>query len=257
MAKVNQTERTNKIKSGVITTVITGVLGVFMLIVGFKPPDPPMTEGEGLLVDFGTDLTGLGELEPDAPMGGNVPVSSPDDNPAITQNTEQTISLPEKKNTTKPNTTSTTSTTTTNTINKDDLFDPGKINNKGQNGTNSEGNSTYGGNQGTANGDTNGSYGPGSGVGTGGYGLDLVGRSMTVKPSLSLEHSETGDVRIKIYVDRNGKVTKAEYERSGSTITDNYLITQAKNAALKTHYNVKADAPEIQVGYLTFHFKLQ
>lgn len=257
MAKVIISERTNKIKSSVITMLITGILGVFMLIVGFKPPDPPMVEGEGLLVDFGTDLTGLGELEPDAPTGGNVPVSSPDKAQVITQNIEESIVLPEKKNTTKPNTTSTTSTSNTNTINKDDLFDLSKVNNKGQNGNSSEGNTTYGGNQGTPTGDTNGSYGPGSGTGTGGYGLDLNGRNMTVKPSLSLDHSETGDVRIKIYVDRNGKVTKAEYERSGSTITDTYLINQAKNAALKTHYNVKQDAPEIQVGYLTFHFKLQ
>jgi hypothetical protein len=58
---------------------------------------------------------------------------------------------------------------------------------------------------------------------------------MKAKPSLQVEHNEIGDVRIKIYVDKNGKVTRAEYERSGSTITDSYLITQAKNAAMKIY----------------------
>ena len=63
-----------------------------------------------------------------------------------------------------------------------------------------------------------------------GDGYDVSGlgdRKIKSPPKLSVDHNEIGDVKIKITVDRNGKVTKADYERSGSTITDTYLIAQS------------------------------
>lgn len=266
MKSTNQQENGNKRTSGFITTAIMGVIVGLMFIFGFTPPFPPL-EGEGMMVDFGTDLTGLGTEEPTGGSAASSASSQPVETEAITQNTEETIKLPDHKTVDKPKTNTTTTTnhnnTTTNTtkpIDQNQIFDPNKINTNGKPGSSSEGNTTPGGNQGDPNGDPNGGYGT-SGLGNNpngsGYGLDLKGRSTVKPPSLSVEHNETGDVRIKIYVDQNGKVTKAEYERSGSTITDTYLITQSKNAALKTVFNVDKNAPDTQVGYITFHFKLQ
>ncbi len=89
------------------------------------------------------------------------------------------------------------------------------------------------------------------------YKRQLGDRKIKSPPKLSVDHNEIGDVRIKITVDRNGKVTKADYERSGSTITDTYLIAQSKAAAMKTTFAVDNNASESQIGYITFHFKLQ
>ena len=168
----------------------------------------------------------------------------------------------DKKQVAKPKvnpvaTTTSTKTTTTSQVNKDELFDPSKINTKGDKGT-SEGTSTKGGNQGSLDGHPDGNQGTGGGIGNnnGSYGLTLSGRTNVKPPTLNVAHNEIGDIKIKISVDRNGKVIKADYERSGSTITDSYLIGQAKNAALKTTFNADANASETQTGYITFHFKL-
>lgn len=258
MENQNKRDTNNKLTSGAITAVVSGALFGLMLLFSFKPPDPPMVEPEGLTVDFGDGVTGLGLEEPSSQVSGGAPASQPKDQTVVTQNDEPTISVPDKKNTTKPTTTNSGTSTqqNTNTIDPNGLFDPSKLNNKGQTG--SEGTSGGTGNEGSPDGDPNGYHGPGSGRGDdGSVGWNLDGRSMKAKPSLQVEHNEIGDIRIKIYVDRNGKVTKAEYERSGSTITDSYLISQAKSAAMKATFNVDKNAPETQIGYMTFHFKLQ
>ena len=144
----------------------------------------------------------------------------------------------------------------TKPVNKDELFDPNKIKNKGDKGSSSDGDKGGTGNQGDPNGIPDG----GNGLGTKGDGYDVSGlgdRKIKSPPKLSVDHNEIGDVRIKITVDRNGKVTKADYERSGSTITDTYLIAQSKAAAMKTTFAVDNNASESQIGYITFHFKLQ
>ncbi|HRG26974.1 MAG TPA: hypothetical protein PLJ00_03705 [Chitinophagales bacterium] len=249
-------EKANKRRSGFITTGIVAAVACIMFLFGFKPPDPPL-EPEGLLIDFGTDATGSGSFEPNTtastPTSSNQTVKEE----IATQDIEQSVKIPDVKKNDKPKTNTNTQTETKPTIDQSQIFTGDKVNNNGQSG-NSEGNSTYGGNQGSTNGDPNGYHGPGAGKGDdGNVGWDLAGRSMKAKPSLQVEHNEIGDVRIKIYVDKNGKVTRAEYERSGSTITDSYLITQAKNAALKSTFNADSKAPETQIGYITFHFKLQ
>jgi hypothetical protein len=40
-------------------------------------------------------------------------------------------------------------------------------------------------------------------------------------------------------------------------LVDNTLYAAAKKAALESKFNLKNDAPERQVGTITYHFKLQ
>lgn len=257
MATWSEFEKANKRKSGVITAAIVCGIAALLFMFGFSPPDPPL-EPEGMLIDFGTGETGLGSFEPEAVQSGGTPDYQPQDQQVVTQDEIQTLTIPDKKNTEKPKTETTANANNNNTtnINKDELFDPSKLNTKGQSGA-SEGNTYAGGNQGSETGDPNGYHGPGSGRGDdGSIGWSLDGRNMKAKPYLQVEHNEVGDVRIKIYVDRNGKVTKAEYERAGSTITDSYLISQAKSAAMKATFNADPQSPEVQIGYITFHFKV-
>lgn len=244
----------NKRTSGAITSTVVGLLFAALFIFGFTTPELP--EGtEGLLVDFGTDISGFGEYEPATAESSASPESQPLEQETITQDIEESVVIPDKKVITKPKT-ETKTTTTTPTINKDELLDMNKLKNKGQTGSSSQGDKGGTGNQGDPNGIPNG----GNGQGTQGDGYDISGlgnRTMKSPPKLSVDHNEIGDVRIKITVDRTGKVIKADYERNGSTITDTYLIAQSKSAALKTTFNVDNAATEIQIGYITFHFKLQ
>ncbi len=241
--------------SGVITTTIVGVLTAIMFI-GFTTPAVP--EGtEGLLIDFGTDISGFGENEPAIAESSASSVTQPLEQESITQDIEESIVIPDKKVITKPKADiKKTSTETTKPVNKDELFDPNKIKNKGTTGSSSQGDKGGTGNEGDPNGIPNG----GDGLGNTGKGYDVSGlgnRKIKSPPTLSVNHNEIGDIRIKITVDKSGNVIKADYERSGSTITDTNLIAKSKAAALKTTFTVDNNATETQIGYITFHFKLQ
>jgi outer membrane biosynthesis protein TonB len=125
--------------------------------------------------------------------------------------------------------------------------------------------STYGkggnGGEGTGGGSGGGSgNGVGTGIGNGvgpGISYNLLGRSIvfTAKPDFSVQ--KEGIVVVEITVDKTGKVVTAKPGVKGSTIVDNTLYAAAKKAALQSKFNLKDDAPDIQVGKLVYHFKLQ
>jgi colicin import membrane protein len=95
--------------------------------------------------------------------------------------------------------------------------------------------------------------------GLGGTGIipNLNGRNplLLQKPEFNV-HKE-GIVVVEITVNRDGKVTNATPGVKGSTIVDNTLYSAAKKAALESRFNLKNDAPERQIGTITYHFKLQ
>lgn len=68
---------------------------------------------------------------------------------------------------------------------------------------------------------------------------------------------ESGTIIIKIRVNPEGQVTKALYEVNGSTISSTELITAAINAAYKSKFTPKMDAPVIQEGQITYKFTLK
>jgi hypothetical protein len=128
-----------------------------------------------------------------------------------------------------------------------------------------QGSATYGkggnGGEGTGGGSGGGSgTGTGTGIGNGvgpGISYNLTGRSMVLirKPEFSVQ--KEGIVVVEITVDKTGKVVSAKPGVKGSTIVDNTLYAAAKKAALDSRFNLKDDAPDLQVGKLVYHFKLQ
>ena len=66
-----------------------------------------------------------------------------------------------------------------------------------------------------------------------------------------------GTVVVQIKVNQYGEVTDAIPGAEGTTVTDKTLWTAARNAALKAHFNQKADAPAVQQGTITYIFKLK
>ncbi len=84
-------------KKGIIGTSIIAVsLFVILIVVAFAPPVPPEIE-EGILVNFGTDETGMGMIEPSPPAVQEEASPPPpatatkvqNEEPLLTQNNEE------------------------------------------------------------------------------------------------------------------------------------------------------------------------
>jgi outer membrane biosynthesis protein TonB len=220
------------------------------------------------------------------------PVAEEKPDEILSQDEEETVNLntPPKKPEKKPEVKTTPSPQVTKpavkqekvvekpkTVNQSALYKPGT-----KTGTSSsQGNTQGSGDQGNPNGSQRSAlYGPGgnggggsgsgsgggigSGTGTGvgngvgpGISFNLTGRSMIViqKPEFVIQRE--GIVVVEITVDRTGKVIKATPGVKGSTIIDDVLYAAAKKAAMESKFNLKSDAPDLQVGKITYHFKLQ
>jgi multidrug efflux pump subunit AcrA (membrane-fusion protein) len=117
-----------------------------------------------------------------------------------------------------------------------------------------------GGNQGVVTGDPNaGTYGPGgSGSGNQGTGVSysLSGRTAKSLPKPVYPGNDEGVVVVKVTVDKYGNVTAAEPGGKGTTIMDQKFWNEAKQAALKSKFNLDENAPAFQQGTISYRFKL-
>ncbi|MDE5574232.1 MAG: energy transducer TonB, partial [Bacteroidales bacterium] len=59
---------------------------------------------------------------------------------------------------------------------------------------------------------------------------------------------------VRIYVDRSGRVTRAVAGVKGSTTMDGNLWKTAEKAALQSKFVPKENAPDEQVGTITYRF---
>ena len=66
-----------------------------------------------------------------------------------------------------------------------------------------------------------------------------------------------GIVVVQVKVDQYGTVTEAIPGAEGTTATDKNLWAAARNAAMKAHFNMDANAPAVQTGTITYIFKLK
>lgn len=83
-------------------------------------------------------------------------------------------------------------------------------------------------------------------------GRSVVG--VIAKPAYPVQ--KEGTVVVTIWVDNYGNVKKAQAGAPGTTTEDGSLWNAAREAALKTHFNMDADAPALQKGTITYIFKL-
>jgi outer membrane biosynthesis protein TonB len=115
------------------------------------------------------------------------------------------------------------------------------------------GNSTGKGNMGKPHGSLDGDYN-GTGIGNSGVSYSLNGRTATkiIKPTTSFQKS--GKVVVTIFVNKNGKVTRAVAGARGTTTHDIVLHKLAEEAALKTSFNLSKNAAATQKGSMTYIF---
>lgn len=98
------------------------------------------------------------------------------------------------------------------------------------------------------------SYFGGSGPGKGGVGYGLGGRGKPSKRIYKQDCNEYGLVVVRIEVNRQGKVVKAEPGIRGTTNTHPCLLAPAKKIALSHKWPADANAPATQVGFVSINF---
>lgn len=277
------------------TAAIHLVVLLLLAFVVFRVPPPQQME-EGILVNFGTDETGLGEIEPSAasfqqetapPPSARASKTQADEEPLLTQNNEEAPEVKkvdpeaEKRRLEKIEADrKIREQNEADRIRKEqeeierkrieaeqrrtaDIMSKTKnaLANAKNSGTSSTSEGIAGGtgNQGVPTGSLNSKvYGEGGGLGNNGnISYALGGRGFQRLPSPKYDYQGEGRVVVEVSVDRQGKVTQAVPGIKGSTTLDEYLLKVAKDAALQAQFEVKADAPEIQRGTITYNFKLR
>lgn len=274
-------ETTHQRKSFALTTVILILLVLLMFIAGMSYLVPPPESG--IAVNFGYVDAASGDIQTSQPKPTvpNPQTAPPKTNPepektieatqekVLTQDVEESVAIPvkevkkkvetpkvvekkaveeTKKEVPKP----TVSQSTTDALNN--MLKGGST--SGNDNSNSDGDKTGTGDQGNPNGskDAKGYYGN-SATGTGGN-YQLGDRGALTKPKPKYLCNEEGTVVVRVDVDRDGKVTYAQYEPRGSNNNAACLVEQAKIAALATKWQPKADAPNLQSGFIIYSFSL-
>ncbi len=234
-------------------TILVHAIAVFILfLMAFKTPLPLPGE-EGVEVDLGMMNQGMGNIQPEKPA---IPVASqPEQQPSknkediATSNDEEAPAIEKPKNT-KPKQETKPAEDPKPKANPRALF---KGNNNPQSGG-SEGITGQPGDQGNPNGlagvrkyDGNGGQGNGTGYSLGGRGAKTLHRP-------SDDFSEEGIIVVDIWVNREGRVTRAEIANKGTTLINSEMRNKAKQAALRSVFASDPDAPEEQHGTITYTF---
>jgi len=266
---------------------------ILLIVVAFTPPKPPETE-EGILVNFGTDETGIGMIEPSPPpvqeeASVPPPKTAPKvqtEEPLLTQNNEEAPEVKkvdpeaekrrlekieadrklkeqlEAERKKKEAEEAERKRIEAEQKRQADIMNKTRdalANSKNAGTTSkSEGEAGGTGNQGVPTGSVDSkNRGDGSGLGNQGISYDLQGRGFQSLPAPKYDYQGEGRVVVEVSVDRSGKVIQAIPGSKGSTTLDEYLLRVAKEAALKARFDPKSDAPAIQKGTITYNFILR
>ena len=122
--------------------------------------------------------------------------------------------------------------------------------------TGGEGDDNKAGDKGKITGDPNASGYYGNGGGGSGGNYRLGNRKALTKPKPTYDCNEEGRVFVGISVDNSGKVISAQAGVKGTTNSASCLLTRAKEAALRTKFNVDNNAPSKQIGIIIYNFSL-
>ena len=245
-------------RKAIIGTVLfhIGLLLCFIFMgLTYQIPPPPE---EGITINFGYQDFGSGseQVEQIVEEQEITPQEIVNNNPVVedisTQDIEETPTTKLKEQLEKPKEVNKIEEKKPEPVVNTKALYPGKK----QNNSNSQGISEGQGDQGSQDGDPNSNAYTGGGTGTNGIAYQLGGRTIAEIKKPNYDSQQQGKVVVTIRVDRNGKVISATPGAKGSTTTNAYLYSKAKEAALKTTFEANTTAPEIQVGTIIYNFKL-
>lgn len=238
------------------TVIFMGLLLILMLILSLSRPYPPPPEF-GVEVNLGFSMDGMGDIQPDIPseVSRFTPSSqAPQEHLATQDNSD--FALPSQQRPREQRATPTPAPAQETQpepqqpqINQAALFPP---RNPAQGGN--EGTTGRPGDQGQPDGSKEGtaySGTPGSG---GGVSFNLAGRQANNLARPEYDSPDQGTVVVRILVDANGRVIRAEAGQRGTTVNDRTLWKTAETAALRSSFTPDKNAPEQQVGTITYRF---
>lgn len=233
---------------GIIGTVVFHIaLFLILFMINLKPPYPPRPV-IGLEVNLGYSNQGMGNIQPKNVAAEQSQQSKPktqqsDDN-IVNQDIEESINLSDKKTNTKvePD-----PKEIEKPVDKKFIFTNKPDSKEGG----SEGKTDKAGDQGQSNGIPNSDNYVGGG-GDGDVSYNLSGRNKKTLPKPINNSEEQGTVVVKIWVNRDGKVTNARVQVKGTTTSNSNLQNIAIKAALKAVFNSDPNAPEVQTGTITY-----
>lgn len=230
----------------IVSIVAHGLLILCLLLMGLRYPDPPPPE-LGVEMDMG-EFSDVGTDSEHAAEGGEDLSSESsyanDDNNELTQQSEDVPLTSKKtpsptKNKKKPKDNVKPQSEETK-IDQNALFTKGRVK-KGS-----------GGSTGVGEGSGKGSGGEGGGSG---ISFSLAGRGSKSLPEPTATSSENGSIVVEIRVDQEGNVVFAKAVWKGTTLTDTNLWRRCEQAAKKSKFTAKPDAPELQPGKITYIFR--
>lgn len=223
-------------------------VGVMFITHTIRLPEPET----GILVDFGTGDTGLGDADlaagdVDVRPAATEPQPTPSEPVMTSEEPEAPEMAPEQRPQTPPQAPA-PEPVPVREVDRRALF-PGRT--EGSDAP-SQGTAGGEGNQGTQEGAPGGSDSAG---GSGSTGFSLAGRYLVgnlPRPAYNVE--EEGRVVIRITVNAAGTVTGAVYEQAGSTTNHGELVSAARSAALRARFT--PGEAEVQTGTITYIFRL-
>ncbi|GGH66778.1 energy transducer TonB [Phaeocystidibacter marisrubri] len=242
------------------TIVFHAVILILFFFVGLKYQDPPPENG--IAINFGYDAVGGGttssapsESEPQVEETVTQPTTQPTETNVATQDVTDAPSVNTQEQTTEP-------TQETQPDPQPDSRLTGALSSVREGTGEGEGATEGGGDQGDPNGDPNSPNRTGVG-GTGSGGNYRLGnRNALSQPKPTYDSQDQGRVVVKVYVDRTGRVVRAEpgVDIPGDVATNVFssvLFDRARAAALATKWQGDPNAVEEQIGYIIYYFGKQ
>lgn len=86
--------------------------------------------------------------------------------------------------------------------------------------------------------------------------LGLNDRNLANQVAVRANCNDEGTIVVEIKVNKTGTVTNAKYSQKGSTTTSTCLQEVAIKSAYKYKWNEDSKAPENQIGFLVFNFRI-
>lgn len=272
--------------SAKITALIVLILLLLLFVVGPPYLDPPPEYG--VAVNFGNTDFGSGNVQPDKPIKSeNLNINKPpketqaeDSEPEnseaeevaediITQESEEAVKIKKQKEAeakakakadkiAKVKADAEAKKKKEQEEKKKKLDEMmGGLNNSQGEASGGEGDDDKAGDKGQLDGDPYAtSYFGDPGTGSGGVGYGLNGRGVPSKQIYQQNCNESGLVVVRIEVDRNGRVVKAEPGVKGTKNKSDCLLEPAKKIALSHKWKADSKAPARQIGFVSINFKV-
>ena len=233
------------------TVIVHALIVLVLFLMAFRTPLPLPGE-EGVEVDLGMMDQGMGNIQPEKPAIPKATQPQQQQNKSkediVTQNDDEAPAIEKPKNT-KPKQEKPAEEPKP-TVNQKALF---KGNNNPQAGG-SEGITGQPGDQGNPNGLAGIKKYEGNGGKGNGTGYDIGDRGAKSLHRPNDDFSEEGIVVVDIWVNRQGKVTRAEVATKGTTVINSDMRNKAKQAAMRSSFASDPDAPEEQHGTIPYPF---